>query len=90
MVSTGSYIVETDWDIRYNNAPINLDLLALIYRARAFNTQLGKEENSPFFKLQVTGDSNVEIVPTIIVKPQDTQIIKDQDVTYINCIANAR
>ncbi|EZA58520.1 Protein sidekick [Ooceraea biroi] len=61
-----------------------------IYRARAFNTQLGKEENSPFFKLQVTGDPNAEIVPTIIVKPQDTQIIKDQDVTYINCIANAR
>ncbi|XP_020295533.1 protein sidekick isoform X2 [Pseudomyrmex gracilis] len=60
------------------------------YRARAINTQLGKEENSPFFKLQVTGDPNAEVAPTIIVKPQDTQIIKDQDVTYINCIANAR
>ncbi|XP_076160333.1 sidekick cell adhesion molecule isoform X3 [Ptiloglossa arizonensis] len=61
-----------------------------LYRARAINTQLGKEENSPFFKLQVTGDVNAEVAPTIIVKPQDTQIIKDQDVTYIHCIANAR
>lgn len=60
------------------------------YRAKAINTQLGKEENSPFFKLQVTGDPYAEVAPTIIVKPQDTQIIKDQDVTYINCIANAR
>jgi len=51
---------------------------------------LGKEEISPFFKLQVTGDPNTEVAPTIIVKPQDTQIIKDQDVTHINCIANAR
>ncbi|XP_029040612.1 protein sidekick isoform X4 [Osmia bicornis bicornis] len=61
-----------------------------LYRARAINTQLGKEENSPFFKLQVTGDVNADVAPTIIVKPQDTQIIKDQDVTYIHCIANAR
>ncbi|XP_026669718.1 protein sidekick isoform X6 [Ceratina calcarata] len=61
-----------------------------LYRARAINTQLGKEENSPFFKLQVTGDANTEVAPTIIVKPEDTQIIKDQDITYIYCIANAR
>ncbi|CAL7947530.1 unnamed protein product [Xylocopa violacea] len=61
-----------------------------LYRARAINTQLGKEENSPFFKLQVTGDANADVPPTIIVKPEDTQIIKDQDVTYIHCIANAR
>ncbi|XP_039313553.1 protein sidekick isoform X8 [Solenopsis invicta] len=60
------------------------------YRAKAINTQLGKEEISPFFKLQVTGDPNAEVAPTIIVKPQDTQIVKDQDVTHINCIANAR
>lgn len=62
----------------------------IVHRAKAINTQLGKEENSPFFKLQVTGDPYAEVAPTIIVKPQDTQIIKDQDVTYINCIANAR
>ncbi|KAI4500304.1 hypothetical protein M0802_004721 [Mischocyttarus mexicanus] len=61
-----------------------------LYRARAINTQLGKEENSPFFKLQVIGDPNTEVAPTIIIKPQDTQILKDQDVSYIHCIANAR
>ncbi|XP_015175534.1 PREDICTED: protein sidekick isoform X1 [Polistes dominula] len=61
-----------------------------LYRARAINTQLGKEENSPFFKLQVIGDPNTEVAPTIIIRPQDTQILKDQDVSYIHCIANAR
>ncbi|XP_029163396.1 protein sidekick isoform X2 [Nylanderia fulva] len=60
------------------------------YRAKAINTQLGKEENSPFFKLQVIGDPYAEVAPTVIVKPQDTQIIKDQAATYINCIANTR
>ncbi|XP_019697114.1 protein sidekick isoform X2 [Harpegnathos saltator] len=60
------------------------------YRARAFNTQLGKEENSPFFKLQVTGDPNAEVAPSIIVKPQDTLIIKDQNAAHMYCIANAR
>ncbi|XP_014483007.1 PREDICTED: protein sidekick isoform X1 [Dinoponera quadriceps] len=60
------------------------------YRARAFNTQLGKEENSPFFKLQVTGDPNAEVAPSIIVKPQNTLIIKDQNAAHIYCIANAR
>lgn len=63
------------------------------YRARAINTQLGKEENSPFFKLKVTGDPNAEVAPTIVVKPEDTKIIKDQgsvEETSLNCIANAR
>ncbi|KYM76056.1 Protein sidekick [Atta colombica] len=60
------------------------------YRAKAINTQLGTEVSSPFFKLQVIGDPNAEVAPTIIIKPQDTQIIKDQDVTHIYCIANAR
>ncbi|XP_016844898.1 protein sidekick isoform X4 [Nasonia vitripennis] len=60
------------------------------YRARAINTQLGKEENSPFFKLKVTGDPNAEVAPTIVVKPEDTKIIKDQGTTYLHCIANAR
>ncbi|XP_012274978.1 protein sidekick isoform X2 [Orussus abietinus] len=60
------------------------------YRAKAINTQLGKEENSPFFKVRVVGDPNVEVTPSIVVKPQDTQIIKDQALTYLYCIANAR
>lgn len=61
-----------------------------IYKARATNTQIGKEENGPLFKLRVTGDPNYEVAPSIIVKPRDMQIIKDQPVTYLDCIANAR
>ncbi|XP_043274054.1 protein sidekick isoform X3 [Venturia canescens] len=60
------------------------------YRARATNTQIGKEENSPIFNLRVTGDPNYEVAPSIIVEPRDMQIIKDQPVTYLDCIANAR
>ncbi|XP_032667405.1 protein sidekick isoform X2 [Odontomachus brunneus] len=60
------------------------------YRGRAFNNQLGKEEISPFFKLQVTGDPDAEIAPSIIVKPQNTRIIKDQNAAHIHCVANAR
>ncbi|XP_033229948.1 protein sidekick isoform X4 [Belonocnema kinseyi] len=59
------------------------------YRAKAINTQVAKEEISPFFKLKVTGDPNTEVAPTIIVRPQDTKIIKDQG-TYLHCIANSR
>lgn len=62
----------------------------LLHRARAFNNQLGKEEISPFFKLQVTGDPDAEVAPSIIVKPQNTRIIKDQNAAHIHCIANAR
>ncbi|XP_015515694.2 protein sidekick isoform X1 [Neodiprion lecontei] len=86
------------YDIKYATTANQHTLLILsasesdqgYYRARAINTQLGKEENSPFFKLQVTGDPNKEIAPNIIVKPQDTQIVKDHPVTYLHCIANAR
>ncbi|XP_051172890.1 protein sidekick isoform X3 [Leptopilina boulardi] len=60
------------------------------YRAKAINTQVAKEEISPFFKLRITGDLNVEVPPTIIVRPQDTKIIKDQGVTFLHCIANSR
>ncbi|XP_052737459.1 protein sidekick isoform X2 [Bicyclus anynana] len=60
------------------------------YRARAINTQLGKVENSPYIRLDVTGDDNKEIAPEIIIKPQDTKIIKGQEYTNIYCIANAR
>ncbi|XP_014223021.1 protein sidekick isoform X2 [Trichogramma pretiosum] len=60
------------------------------YRARAHNTQLGKEVNGPFFRLEVTGDSNSEVAPSIVVKPEDTKIIKDQGSAYLHCIANAR
>ncbi|XP_011308943.1 protein sidekick isoform X2 [Fopius arisanus] len=60
------------------------------YRARALNTYIGKEEYSPFFKLKVDGDSTLEVPPTIIIQPRDTKIIKDQSVSNLDCIANAR
>ncbi|XP_066595112.1 protein sidekick isoform X2 [Prorops nasuta] len=84
------------YDIKYAKTRDSLIILNTsekdddLYRARAINTQLGKEENSPYFKLRVVGESNEDLAPTIIVKPQDTEIIMNQDVAYLYCIVNAR
>ncbi|XP_056641389.1 protein sidekick isoform X2 [Diorhabda sublineata] len=61
------------------------------YRARAINSQEGKEENSAYIKLTVeeTHD-NKEIAPEIIIGPKDIRIIKGTSQTSIDCIANAR
>lgn len=40
--------------------------------------------------LTVTGDDNKEIPPEIVIKPEDTKIIKGQEYTNLFCIANAR
>lgn len=61
------------------------------YRARAINTQEGKEENSAYIRLNVVGeDSDTEIPPKIIIEPEDVHIVKGTDQTILNCIANAR
>ncbi|KAL4705138.1 hypothetical protein ACJJTC_018709 [Scirpophaga incertulas] len=60
------------------------------YRVRAINTQLGKEENSPYIKLNVFGDDSKEVPPEIIIKPKDKHIIKGQEYTNLFCVANAR
>ncbi|KAH9630731.1 hypothetical protein HF086_004022 [Spodoptera exigua] len=60
------------------------------YRVRAINTQLGKEENSPYIQLNVFGNDSKEIPPEIIIKPEDTKIVKGQEYTSLYCIANAR
>ncbi|XP_037919149.1 protein sidekick isoform X4 [Hermetia illucens] len=60
------------------------------YRARAINTQLGKEENSAFIHLNVTGDPYTEIAPEIIVHPEDMKIKRGESVALLQCIANAR
>lgn len=61
------------------------------YRARVINTQLGKEENSAFIRLNVSGgDSLSEIAPQIIVHPESIEIIKGQEIVELQCIANAR
>ncbi|CAB3242123.1 unnamed protein product [Arctia plantaginis] len=60
------------------------------YRVRAINTQLGKAENSPYIQLNVFGNDSREIPPEIIIKPEDTKIVKGQEYTSLYCIANAR
>ncbi|XP_054261356.1 protein sidekick-like [Macrosteles quadrilineatus] len=61
------------------------------YRARATNTQLGKEENSAYVRLVVRGgDPGGEIAPEIIVSPRDSHILKDTLATELQCIVNAR
>ena len=56
------------------------------------NTHEGKEENSPFVRLNVIDNTNhgADIAPEIIIKPQDTEIIKGTEQTTLDCIANAR
>ncbi|KAH8397906.1 hypothetical protein KR222_006052, partial [Zaprionus bogoriensis] len=60
------------------------------YRARAMNTQLGKEVTSPFVHLNVTGDPFVEVAPQIIVPPQDLKLKRGESFAELQCIANAR
>ncbi|KAF5272120.1 hypothetical protein FQA39_LY01202 [Lamprigera yunnana] len=61
------------------------------YRARAINTQEGKEENSAFMKLMVNNKGPItEIAPEIIIKPQDIEIIKGTGQATLDCIANAK
>lgn len=61
------------------------------YRARAINTQEGKEENSAYIRLNVVSiDSETEIPPKIIIKPEDVHIVKGTDQTTLDCIANAK
>ncbi|XP_037934636.1 protein sidekick isoform X4 [Teleopsis dalmanni] len=60
------------------------------YRARAFNTQLGKEEISAFIHLNVTGDPYVDVTPEIIVHPEDMKLKRGEQVVELQCITNAR
>lgn len=60
------------------------------YRARALNTQLGKDEESSFVKLIVTGDEYTDIPPEIVISPKPSKAIVGQQVLELQCIANAR
>ncbi|XP_055684947.1 protein sidekick isoform X2 [Lutzomyia longipalpis] len=60
------------------------------YRARAINTQLGKEENSAFIHVNVTGDPYAEVPPEIIVHPESVKVVRGQQIVKLQCIANAR
>lgn len=69
---------------------LKLNDFVLYFRARAINTQLGKEENSAYIRLDVVGDSQNEIPPEIIIKPQDLNVTKGEQLVKLYCIANAR
>uniref|UniRef100_A0A8D9DVI9 Protein sidekick n=2 Tax=Cacopsylla melanoneura TaxID=428564 RepID=A0A8D9DVI9_9HEMI len=61
------------------------------YRARATNTQIGKEENSAFVRVVVNdGDPFGEVAPEFVVKPEDLHVKKGAQVSELQCIANAR
>uniref|UniRef100_A0A336LLQ7 CSON011301 protein n=1 Tax=Culicoides sonorensis TaxID=179676 RepID=A0A336LLQ7_CULSO len=61
------------------------------YRARVINAQLGKEENSAYVRLNVSGgDFFSDIAPEIIVHPESKKIIKGEEIYELQCIANAR
>lgn len=59
------------------------------FRAKATNTQIGKEAVSEFTYLNVTGDEHSEIGPAIVVPLQTQKIAKGKSVEF-ECIANAR
>lgn len=59
------------------------------FKARAVNAQIGKVEYSSFTELNVTGNSNSEIGPEIIVPPDDQKVVEGKE-TELQCIANAR
>ena len=60
------------------------------YRARATNTQLGREENSGYIGLEVDSSQVTDVSPEIIVAPEDTVMARLTPVTGLQCIANAR
>ncbi|XP_052122730.1 protein sidekick [Frankliniella occidentalis] len=60
------------------------------YRARATNTQLGKEEDSAYVRLVVSGDPNKEVDPEFVVRPSDVHVLKGEPLVELHCVANAR
>lgn len=59
------------------------------YRAKATNTQIGKEEISAYTYLNVSGDSFSEIGPEIVVPLENVKAVKGESIEF-ECIANAR
>ncbi|CAG9821930.1 unnamed protein product, partial [Phaedon cochleariae] len=61
------------------------------YRARAINSQEGKEENSAYIRLSIEkSDDDKETAPEIIIGPEDVRVVKGTPQTTLDCIANAR
>lgn len=59
------------------------------FRAKATNTQIGKEAVSSFIYMNVTGDDHSEIGPVIVISLQNQKVMKGKSVEF-ECIANAR
>uniref|UniRef100_A0A182MZU5 Protein sidekick n=1 Tax=Anopheles dirus TaxID=7168 RepID=A0A182MZU5_9DIPT len=60
------------------------------YRARAFNTQIGREESTGYVRLNVTGNPYTEIAPEIVVHPRSMKVVRGVQTVELECIANAR
>lgn len=59
------------------------------YRAKATNTQIGKEVTSAFTYLNVTGDAFSEIAPEIVMPLENQKAVVGKSIEF-ECIANAR
>lgn len=61
------------------------------YRARALNSQTGKEEYSAYTRLRLEdAGSKHEIAPVIVIAPTDQRVSVGQQQLMLYCIANAR
>lgn len=61
------------------------------YRAHVTNTQIGKDEYSPFIRLIVRGGSTLgDIPPEIIIRPKNLDIVKGKQSSDLHCFTNAR
>jgi protein sidekick len=59
------------------------------YRARATNTQIGKEIIDSYIYLNITGNDNIEIAPEIILPLKDQKVVRGKTIA-LECVANAR
>ncbi|XP_055523090.1 protein sidekick isoform X5 [Wyeomyia smithii] len=86
-----------NYDIKYATTSNNQLIILSVdendmksYRARAINTQIGREEISAFIRVNVTGSSYGEVAPEIIVEPKSMEVVRGEQTVELECIANAR
>ncbi|XP_062537067.1 protein sidekick isoform X3 [Armigeres subalbatus] len=86
-----------NYDIKYATTANNQLIILSVdendmksYRARAINTQIGKEEISAFIRVNVTGNAYSEVAPEIIVQPKSIKVVRGEQTVQLECIANAR
>ncbi|XP_055618243.1 protein sidekick isoform X3 [Toxorhynchites rutilus septentrionalis] len=86
-----------NYDIKYATTASNQLIILSVdendmksYRARAINTQIGREEISAFIRVNVTGNAYSEVAPEIIVQPKSISVVRGEQTVQLECIANAR